>query len=83
MGEIKRHFRDRTWSVRVPHDLHDRALRVDRVVGELTRELGQAPSVDDVARAIDSAPEEVLGSDAGVERVPRDVARYAPVRQRR
>jgi RNA polymerase sigma-B factor len=78
-----RHFRDRTWSVRVPHDLHDRALRVERVVGELTRELGRAPSVDDVARAIDSAPEEVLGADAGVERVPRDVARYAPVSQRR
>jgi RNA polymerase sigma-B factor len=78
-----RHFRDRTWSVRVPHDLHDRAPRVERVVGELTRELGRAPSVDDVARAIDSAPEEVLGADAGVERVPRDVARYAPVSQRR
>ena len=31
-GEIKRHFRDRTWSVHVPRDLQDLALRVDRVV---------------------------------------------------
>src|SRR5215207_8191118 len=40
LGEIKRHFRDRTWSVRVPRDLQELALRVDRVVAELTREHG-------------------------------------------
>ena len=60
LGEIKRHFRDRTWSVRVPRDLQDRALRVDRIVDELTRELGRAPSVEDVARAIESEPDDVL-----------------------
>jgi RNA polymerase sigma-B factor len=60
MGEIKRHFRDRTWAVRVPRDLQELALRVDRVVTELTRELGRAPSVDEVARAIDAEPEEIL-----------------------
>src|SRR3954464_3095225 len=60
MGEIKRHFRDRTWAVRVPRDLQELALRVDRVVAELTRELGRAPSVDEVAGAIDAEPEEVL-----------------------
>jgi RNA polymerase sigma-B factor len=60
MGEIKRHFRDRTWAVRVPRDLQELALRVDRVVAELTRELGRAPSVDELARAIDAEPEEIL-----------------------
>jgi RNA polymerase sigma-B factor len=60
MGEIKRHFRDRTWAVRVPRDLQELALRVDRVVAELTRELGRAPSVDEVARAIDAETEDVL-----------------------
>jgi RNA polymerase sigma-B factor len=60
MGEIKRHFRDRTWAVRVPRDLQELALRVDRVVAELTRELGRAPSVDEVAHAIDSNREDVL-----------------------
>jgi RNA polymerase sigma-B factor len=60
MGEIKRHFRDRTWAVRVPRDLQELALRVDRVVAELTRELGRAPSVDEVARAIDAETEDIL-----------------------
>jgi RNA polymerase sigma-B factor len=60
MGEIKRHFRDRTWAVRVPRDLQELALRVDRVVTDLTRELGRAPSVDEVARAIDAEPEGIL-----------------------
>jgi RNA polymerase sigma-B factor len=60
MGEIKRHFRDRTWAVRVPRDLQELALRVDKVVGELTRELGRQPSVEEVAEAIDATTEDVL-----------------------
>jgi RNA polymerase sigma-B factor len=60
MGEIKRHFRDRTWAVRVPRDLQDLALRVDRVADALTRELGRAPTVDEVAASIDADPEAVL-----------------------
>jgi RNA polymerase sigma-B factor len=60
MGEIKRHFRDRTWAVRVPRDLQELALRVDKVVAELTRELGRQPSVDEVANAIEVCPEDVL-----------------------
>jgi RNA polymerase sigma-B factor len=59
-GEIKRHFRDRTWSVRVPRDLQELALRVDRVVGDLTREHGRQPSVDQVAEIVDATIEEVL-----------------------
>jgi RNA polymerase sigma-B factor len=59
-GEIKRHFRDRTWAVRVPRDLQDLALRVDRVIGELNRELGRNPKVEEVARAIDGEPDDVL-----------------------
>jgi RNA polymerase sigma-B factor len=60
MGEIKRHFRDRTWAVRLPRDLQELALRVDRVIGEFTRECGRQPSVDEVASRIDVEPEEVL-----------------------
>jgi RNA polymerase sigma-B factor len=59
-GEIKRHFRDRAWSVRVPRDLQDLALRVERVIGDLTRELGRQPSVDEVAAVTDAEPEDVL-----------------------
>ncbi|MEA2321684.1 MAG: polymerase sigma-B factor [Solirubrobacteraceae bacterium] len=60
MGEIKRHFRDRTWAVRVPRDLQELALRVDRVIGELTRQLGRQPSVEEVATALDACPEDIL-----------------------
>jgi RNA polymerase sigma-B factor len=59
-GEIKRHFRDRAWAIRVPRDLQELALRVERVIGELTRDLGRQPSVEEVARATDTEPEDVL-----------------------
>ena len=49
VGEIKRYFRDRTWSVRVPRDLQDLALTVDRVVSELDLELHRAPGVHEIA----------------------------------
>jgi RNA polymerase sigma-B factor len=59
-GEIKRYFRDHTWAVRVPRDTKDLAVRVDAVVRDLTRERGRAPSVEDVAVALDSTLEDVL-----------------------
>ena len=42
LGEIKRYFRDRTWSVRVPRDLQELALKVDRAVADLSLEIGRA-----------------------------------------
>ena len=60
VGEIKRHFRDRTWAVRVPRDLQELSLRVDRTVSDLTRRLGRQPSVAEVAQAVDVEPEDVL-----------------------
>jgi RNA polymerase sigma-B factor len=60
VGEIKRHFRDRTWAVRVPRDLQELSLRVDRVVAELTRTLGRQPSVSEVADTIAVEPDDVL-----------------------
>jgi RNA polymerase sigma-B factor len=60
VGEIKRHFRDRTWAVRVPRDLQELSLRVDRTVGELTRRLGRQPSIAEVAEAVEVEPEDVL-----------------------
>jgi RNA polymerase sigma-B factor len=60
LGEIKRHFRDRTWSVRVPRDLQELALRVERAVGELTRELHRSPSVDELAAHVGISAEQAL-----------------------
>jgi RNA polymerase sigma-B factor len=59
-GEIKRYYRDRTWSVHVPRDLQDRALAMDRVRGELEAELGRSPTVTDIAERLEISEEDVL-----------------------
>jgi RNA polymerase sigma-B factor len=56
LGEIRRHFRDRTWAVRVPRGLQELSLRVDGVVAGLA---GQ-PSVAQIAVAVGASAEEVL-----------------------
>ncbi|MGH2904269.1 MAG: SigB/SigF/SigG family RNA polymerase sigma factor [Solirubrobacteraceae bacterium] len=60
LGEVKRHFRDRTWSVRVPRDLQELALRVDRVAAELSLDKHRAPTVSELAEAVGATEELVL-----------------------
>jgi len=60
LGEIKRHFRDRTWAVRVPRDLQELTLRVDKAVGELSEALHRQPSVAEIGEAVGSDEEHVL-----------------------
>jgi RNA polymerase sigma-B factor len=60
VGEIKRYFRDRTWSVRVPRDLQELTLKVDRTVSELTVRLHREPTVAEIAAAVGVAEEDVL-----------------------
>jgi len=60
LGELKRHFRDRTWSVRVPRDLQELALKVDRVVTRLSVGKRRSPSVGEIAQAVDASEEQVL-----------------------
>jgi RNA polymerase sigma-B factor len=60
LGELKRHFRDRTWSVRVPRDLQELALRVDQMVTRLSLGQRRSPSVGEIARAVDVSEEQVL-----------------------
>jgi RNA polymerase sigma-B factor len=60
LGEIKRYFRDRTWSVRVPRELQERALRVDQIVAELSSDLHRQPTVAEIAHAAAATEEEVL-----------------------
>jgi RNA polymerase sigma-B factor len=60
LGEIKRYFRDRTWSVRVPRDLQELALRVDRKVSELSTDLRRQPTVPEIAEALGIEEEDVL-----------------------
>ncbi|MEP6954793.1 MAG: SigB/SigF/SigG family RNA polymerase sigma factor, partial [Solirubrobacteraceae bacterium] len=60
LGEIKRYFRDKTWSVRVPRDLQELALKVDRAVADLSLGLHRAPTVAEIAEKVGSDEEEVL-----------------------
>ena len=64
-GEIRRHFRDRTWSMRVPRRLKDLHLTIAGAVAELTQRLGHAPRPSDIAAHLDLTTDEVLeGLDA-------------------
>ena len=60
LGEIKRYFRDYTWAVRVPRDLQELTLRVDRALGTLAEELHRQPSLSELAAAVGSDEESVL-----------------------
>ena len=60
LGELKRHFRDKGWSVRVPRDLQELTMKVDRASEELSRTIGRAPTVDELAEQLEVTPEQVL-----------------------
>jgi RNA polymerase sigma-B factor len=60
LGELKRHFRDRGWSVHVPRDVQERILKVERATAELPAKLGHAPTVREIANRIEASEEEVL-----------------------
>ena len=60
LGELKRHFRDRGWSVRVPRDLQELSVRVDRVAEDMSRDLGRAPTPAEIAANIGVSTEQVL-----------------------
>jgi RNA polymerase sigma-B factor len=59
-GAIKRHFRDNGWSVRVPRDLQELALRVERVSDELVSETGHTPTAGRIAERSGIEVEDVL-----------------------
>jgi RNA polymerase sigma-B factor len=60
LGEIKRHFRDRGWSVRVPREVQELNVKLTKIVDELTTKLGRSPSVDELAEATETSVEHVL-----------------------
>jgi RNA polymerase sigma-B factor len=60
VGELKRHFRDKGWAIRVPRRLQEVGLRVNQVLPELSQELGRAPTIDEIAVRCGASSEEVL-----------------------
>ena len=60
IGEIKRHFRDRGWSVRVPRGLQELNVQLSRIVEELTVQLERSPTIPELAKAANVEEEAVL-----------------------
>ncbi len=60
LGELKRHFRDKGWAVRVPRGLQERALQAARISEEIAQRLGRSPSVREVAAELGCSAEELL-----------------------
>jgi RNA polymerase sigma-B factor len=60
IGEIKRHFRDHGWAVRVPRGLQELSIKLMRVVEQLTGEFGRSPTIPELAEATGASEEEVL-----------------------
>jgi RNA polymerase sigma-B factor len=60
MGEIKRHFRDKGWSVRVPRRLQELSAKVGQATDELTSELNRTPTVAEIAERLGTTVDEVL-----------------------
>lgn len=59
-GELKRHFRDRTWSVRVPRRAQELHLRLGTTIAELSQRLGHAPTVPELAEELAVSEDDVL-----------------------
>jgi RNA polymerase sigma-B factor len=60
IGEIKRHFRDKGWAVRVPRGLQELNVRLSKLMEELTIQLERSPTIAELAKAADVEEEEVL-----------------------
>lgn len=60
LGEIKRHFRDKGWSVRVPRRLQELSAKVNQATDLLTTQLQRSPSIAEIAEYLDATVDEVL-----------------------
>lgn len=60
VGELRRYFRDATWTLRVTRRAKDIHLALGGVIEDLTHELGRSPRIDEIARAMRTTEDEVL-----------------------
>lgn len=64
LGELRRHFRDTTWAVRVPRAVQERHQEQRHVIDDLVQELGRQPRDDEIAARSGAAPDEVAAARA-------------------
>jgi RNA polymerase sigma-B factor len=79
VGEVKRHFRDKGWALRVPRRLQELRLRISREAGQLTQRLGRSPTVADLAAHLGEREEDII---AGLACAPayRTISLQVPLR---
>ncbi|MEV4508222.1 SigB/SigF/SigG family RNA polymerase sigma factor [Dactylosporangium sp. NPDC049525] len=66
VGELKRHFRDKGWDVRVPRRLQELRLEISKISGDLAQDLGRSPTVADLATKLGASEEDIIeGLDCG------------------
>src|SRR3954452_592292 len=65
LGELRRHFRDRVWNLRLPRGLQERVSKVEEAITKLTSQLERSPTVREIAEAMGVTDEEVLEAFAG------------------
>jgi len=66
LGEIKRYFRDKTWSVKVPRRIKDLNIVVNQAIEQLNKELDHSPTYEEVAQHIGCSVEDILESREAV-----------------
>jgi len=66
IGEIKRHFRDKGWAIRVPRRLQELRMQIGATSAELTQALGRSPTPRELAEKIGCTVEEIVeGLESG------------------
>jgi RNA polymerase sigma-B factor len=60
LGELRRHFRDNVWTLRLPRSLQELTMEVEKAATALTEDLGRAPTVAEIAEQLEISEEDVL-----------------------
>jgi RNA polymerase sigma-B factor len=60
IGEIKRHFRDKGWAIRVPRRLQELRMQINATAAELTQSLGRSPTASELADGIGCSVEDII-----------------------
>src|SRR2546421_4282742 len=80
LGELKRHFRDRGWAVRLPRRVHDLYLNVQHAIDDLAQELHRSPTLPEIAERVGASVESVVEAieAGGLRRYASIDARVGP-----
>ena len=60
LGEIKKYFRDKQWSLKVPRRMKEISTKVQEVKDQLTTKLGRAPNLDEISEATGFTHEQIM-----------------------